>query len=110
MMGISWGAMAGAFLAPYIYALYWKKVTVPAVWVNFIFAVGVMTANMFAKASFPTILQSPVNCGAFVMISGLVIVPLVSVFTKKPDSDLVENAFSCYTETITVPAKDSLGE
>ena len=26
LMGISWGALAGAFLAPFIYSLYWKGV------------------------------------------------------------------------------------
>ena len=24
LMGISWGALAGAFLAPFLYGLYWK--------------------------------------------------------------------------------------
>ena len=27
LMGISWGALAGAFLAPFLYGLYWKGVT-----------------------------------------------------------------------------------
>ncbi|MDD6265086.1 MAG: sodium:solute symporter [Clostridia bacterium] len=110
MMGISWGAMAGSFLAPYIYGLYWKKVSVCAVWVNFIFAVGVMVANMLARSSFPALLQSPVNCGAFVMLAGLIIVPVVSLITKKPSEKLVDDAFSCYDITISVHAKDSLGD
>ena len=25
MMGVSWGALAGAFLAPFLYGLYWKR-------------------------------------------------------------------------------------
>ena len=39
MMGISWGALAGAFLAPFMYGLYMKKVPKLAVWVNFILGV-----------------------------------------------------------------------
>ena len=27
MMGVSWGALAGSFLAPFLYGLYWKKTT-----------------------------------------------------------------------------------
>ena len=42
LMGISWGALAGAFLAPFLYGLYWKKTTVPAVWVSFLFSTVVM--------------------------------------------------------------------
>ncbi|MDD6400126.1 MAG: sodium:solute symporter, partial [Lachnospiraceae bacterium] len=83
LMGISWGALAGAFLAPFIYSLYWKGVTKAAVFVNFIFGCGIMTANMLCRASFPTLLQSPINCGAFAMLAGLVIVPLVSLVTPK---------------------------
>ena len=36
LMGISWGALAGAFLAPFLYGLYWKGVTRAAVWASFI--------------------------------------------------------------------------
>ena len=36
LMGISWGALAGAFLAPFIYSLYWKGVTKAAVLVSLI--------------------------------------------------------------------------
>jgi Na+/proline symporter len=40
LMGISWGALAGSFLAPFLYGLYWRKATKAACWVNFIFASG----------------------------------------------------------------------
>ena len=35
LMGISWGALAGAFLAPFLYGIYWKRVTRAAVWASF---------------------------------------------------------------------------
>lgn len=95
-MGISWGALAGAFLAPFIYSLYWKKVTKLSVVVNFIFACGVMIANMLVKTAFPEMLQSPINCGAFVMLAGLIIVPVVSLFTPKLKKEKVEAVFECY--------------
>ena len=44
------------------------------------------------------------------MLGGLLLVPLVSVLTKKPDATQVDSIFRCYDETTTVPVKESLGE
>lgn len=108
LMGISWGALAGAFLAPFLYGLYWKGTTKLACWVSFIFGTGLMTLNMLFRSSFPTLLQSPINAGAFAMIAGLIIVPLVSLVSPKPDKALVEDAFSCYDTKVEVPQKRNL--
>lgn len=110
LMGVSWGALAGAFLAPFLYGLYSKKTTKASVYASIIFGAGIMTLNLFARSSFPTLLQSPINCGAFAMLAGLVIVPVVSLFTKKPDKQLVDDAFSCYDTQVVTTAKDTLGE
>ena len=110
LMGVSWGALAGAFLAPFLYGLYSKKATGAAALTSFILGTGIMTLNMLARSVFPAMLQSPINCGAFVMILGLVVVPIVSLFTKKPDKDAVEKMFSCYEQKVSVPAKEALGE
>ena len=96
LMGISWGALAGTFLAPFLYGLYWKRVSMASVWVCFGFSTIVMIANMLCKQIFPTLLQSPINAGVFCMLAGLVIVPLVSLFTKAPKKEYVEQVFSCY--------------
>ncbi len=109
MMGISWGALAGAFLAPFMFGLYWKKATKASVWVSFVFGSGIMILNMIARPSFPLILQSPINCGVIAMLSGMIIVPVVSFITKKPDSDKVEQMFTCYSHEVVVSAKESLG-
>ena len=110
MMGISWGALAGAFLAPFLYGLYFKKTSKAGVWASFIFGSGIMILNMLIRPAFPAILQSPVNCGAVAMIGGLIIVPLVSMFTKSPEKNLVEEAFSCYQVDVLVKSKKNLGE
>ena len=110
LMGVSWGALAGAFLAPFLFGLYWKKTTCAACWTSFLFSTVFMLANIFVKSSFPVLLQSPINAGAFCMIAGLVLVPVVSLFTKKPDTALVEDAFSCYDKKVLVPQRDALGE
>ncbi len=110
LMGISWGAMAGAFLAPFLYGLYWKRTTKVACWVSFGFGVVVMIANMLARSAFPAIIQSPVNCGAFVMIVSLVLVPVVSLLTPAPKKDAVDGMFSCYDAESVAPAKEYLGK
>lgn len=102
LMGISWGALAGAFLAPFLYGLYWKKTSKAAVWVSFIFGAGIMIANMVCKGAFPTLLQSPINCGAFAMIGGLILVPIVSLLTPKMEQKHVDDCFSCYEKMVTV--------
>ena len=110
LMGVSWGALAGAFLAPFLYGLYWKGTTQIACWCSFLFSTVVMLANVVAKASFPALLQSPINAGAFCMVAGLIIVPVVSLFTAKPDKALVDDAFSCYDEKVTVSKHRALGD
>lgn len=110
LMGISWGALAGAFLAPFLYGLYSKKATKASAWVCFFLGAGIMLANMLFKNMFPVFFQSPINCGVLAMLLGLVAVPVVSLFTKKPDKKDVEEMFACYDKKVTVDAKDSLGE
>ena len=108
LMGISWGALAGAFLAPFLFGLYWKRTTKAGCWASFIFSTVFMIANILAKDMFPALLQSPINAGAFCMLAGLVIVPVVSLMTKAPDKKHVEEVFSCYERKVTVRAKDSI--
>ena len=108
LMGVSWGALAGAFLAPFLYGLYWKKTTAAGCWASFLFSTVVMLANVVVKPMFPAILQSPINAGAFCMIAGLIIVPVVSAFTKKPDRKHLDDVFSCYEAPVIVTAKHSL--
>ncbi|MCR4624479.1 MAG: sodium:solute symporter [Lachnospiraceae bacterium] len=98
LMGISWGALAGSFLAPFLYGLYWKKVTRPAVWVSFLSGVGITVASLFIDS------LSPIVAGAAAMIAGLIIVPIVSAVTKNSQKDVnrVDNIFECYNVNITV--------
>ena len=98
LMGISWGALAGSFLAPFLYGLYWKKATAASVWVSFVFSTAFMILNIIAKDIFPAVLQSPINAGAFAMLAGLVIVPVVSLLTRKPDTKHIEFCFSANKE------------
>ena len=96
MMGVSWGAMAGAFIGPFLWSLYWKKTTKLACYVNMIWCSVIMLANVLWRSSFPEILRSPINLGAFCMLLGLVLVPLISLITKPPAEKHIEHCFSCF--------------
>ena len=110
LMGISWGALAGAFLAPFMYGLFWKGVTKAAVMASFICGVGITVVHMVIytfhaipdapKTLGGLALASPVNAGAFAMLFGLIVVPVVSLITKSNDEDkkAAEAAFECYTK------------
>ena len=115
LMSISWGALAGAFLAPFLWGLFSKKISRTAVGVCFVWGVGVTVLHtvMFSMGWFPGLVESvkamgwklnimsPLNCGSFTMLSSLIICPLISKFTMKKDgSDLAagESAFKCYAE------------
>ena len=102
LMGISWGALAGAFLAPFLYGLYWKGVTAASVWASFFAGVAITVANL--KLNF----ANPINAGAIAMIAGLIIVPVVSLITKKPDRQKVDEIFSCYDTKVVVSEKVAL--
>ena len=65
---------------------------------------------MFARSSLPVIMQSPINTGAIAMLGGLIIVPLVSLVTPKPDKKLVDEAFACYEKSTVVSQKTALGK
>ena len=110
MMGVSWGALAGAFLAPFLYGLYGKWVSKAAVWASFIFGSGIMILNMLFRSSFPAFIQSPVNCGALAMIGGLIIVPIVSLITPKQKKENVDAMFTCYDVDVTDKSVNTLGK
>lgn len=103
LMGISWGALAGAFLAPFLYGLYWKGVTKSAVWASFACGVGITVFNMFYK-----FIDSPINAGAIAMVASLAVVPLVSLVTPKLDRKAVEESFACYEEKVLVEQREAL--
>ena len=92
LMGISWGALAGAFLAPFMLGLYWKGVTRIAVWACFVWGVGLTVVNMMLGNA----LMNPIDCGAVAMVGGFIVVFVVSLVTPKMNKDYVARIFNCY--------------
>ena len=93
LMGISWGALAGAFLAPFMLGLYWRGVTKMAVWACFAWGVGLTLINMLLGNP-----VNPINCGALAMLGGFAVVAGVSLVTPKPSAAFLDGIFACYAK------------
>ncbi len=102
LMGISWGALAGSFLAPFLYGLFSKKVTRAGVWASFATGVGIttlaMVVNFFDLTVSPVLkwVCNPINAGAIAMLVGLIVVPLVSMVSPKLPEETVNASFDAY--------------
>lgn len=118
LMGVSWGALSGAFLAPFLYGLYWKKTSRAGVCVSFCFASAVEIVQLFKSLGMikvsgdflSFIFKNSLYSGAFCMLAGLAIVPLVSALTQATKPEHAENMFICYDKKVMVPAREILTE
>ncbi|MCI8798082.1 MAG: sodium:solute symporter [Dorea sp.] len=120
MMGVSWGALAGAFLAPFLYGLYWKGITKISVVVCFVWGCAIALFQLFVTlggvdvtgwgAILGYVFKSSINSGVIAMVGGLIIVPVISLFTKKQNESELQKIFSCYEEKVTITKKSSLQE
>lgn len=117
MMGISWGALAGAFLAPFLYGLYWKKTSRISVWASFAFGIGMMITQLLISLKvfevsgvLSFVFKNSLVSGVFAMLGGIIIVPIVSLFTQKSIPENVDEMFAGYGKEITVTADKSLEE
>ncbi|MBR5738100.1 MAG: sodium:solute symporter family protein [Verrucomicrobia bacterium] len=88
LMVIAWGALGGAFLAPYVYGLFWKRTTKAGAYAGMISGLGISIV-LFIKWGSPGI---PV-AGAISMIVPMIVVPVVSLMTPAPDQKLIDKAF-----------------
>ena len=118
MMGVSWGALAGAFLAPFLYGLYWKKATRAAVAVSFVFGTGLEIVQLCISVGWLSVKGIPVlefiftnslYSGVFAMLGGLILMAIVSLLTPKTLPDGIDEKFSCYEKTVVTNQKVSLG-
>ncbi|MCD7774148.1 MAG: sodium:solute symporter [Clostridiales bacterium] len=116
MMGVSWGALAGAFLAPFLYGLYYKRTTKASVWVCFGFAIVVTCVQLlcsfgvisFSGTVMSYLFASSIRSGVVSMVGGLILVPIVSAITPKLKKESVDKMFECYDKKVTVSVKDTL--
>ena len=117
MMGVSWGALAGAFLAPFMYGLYLKKVSKAAVWVNFALGIGISLASFICNLggikfdnAVLEYFKSPINAGMLAMLLGIIITPLITLIAPAKDTERVNSIFSCYDKKVTASSKKYIGD
>lgn len=89
LMSLSWGAVAGTFMAAYIYGLYWKRTTLAGA------ATGMVTGLVTSIALFYLLGADKAPVAASIaMIVPFFVIPVVSIFTKPPEKELVDKAFN----------------
>ncbi|MBQ9900570.1 MAG: sodium:solute symporter [Acholeplasmatales bacterium] len=125
LMGISWGAISGAFIGPFFYGLYWKKTTKASVYASFISGILISVIGLILsmagageKAKITSVSAGFTICwfdfadsiymGVAAMVLSFIIVPVVSSFTKKPEN--VNDIFRCYSQKVVVTSEVALTE
>ncbi len=105
LMGISWGTLAGCFIGPYVLGLLWKRVTKSAVWSSIISSLTLTVILIIVlgydkagwSCSFAEALKSGMSLSAFIgvicMAFSFVITAVVSLCTRAPSNEVIENAF-----------------
>ncbi|MDR0249481.1 MAG: sodium:solute symporter [Oscillospiraceae bacterium] len=102
LMSFSWGVVAGCFIGPFLWGLLWKGATKAGAWAGmagaFLTVVVMTLVSMFQHggftyAAFQTASRNAPTFGAAAMVVSIVIVPLVSLITKKLSKDIIDRAF-----------------
>ncbi|MDK2800530.1 MAG: solute:Na+ symporter, family [Clostridiales bacterium] len=91
LMSFSWGTVAGAFIGPFIYGLYWKGTTQLGAWAGMVG--GFLTSIILAIQSNMNASQAPMF-GMIAMIVSIIAVPVVSVITPKFSHTHISEVFN----------------
>ncbi len=92
LMSLSWGAVAGSFMAVYFYGLYWKRATKIGAWSGVLSGLLVVLVSFFILGLSGYDKNSPI-VASIAMIVPFFVIPVVSLFTKAPNTDIVDKAF-----------------
>ncbi len=96
IQSLSWGAISGFFLAPYVYSALGRKTTKAGAIAGSV--VGLACAVLIptlVKSAVPSVAKycSTVNACAVATVLPLIVTPIVSAFTKKPDQAFIAEIF-----------------
>ena len=96
LMSFSWGVVAGCFIGPFLWGLYWKGVTKMGAWAGalsgLVTVTGLTVSNTFQEGFAAAKSMAP-QFGVTAMIVSLAAVPIVSLFTKKFSRDHIDRCF-----------------
>jgi len=96
IMSFSWGIVSGCFIGAYVWGILSKKVTKKGAWAGMIagiLAVAVPTLVISLRNDFPSAAKLAPELGVFAMTVSMVVVPVVSLFTKKFDNKFLNKIF-----------------
>ncbi|MBQ8808252.1 MAG: sodium:solute symporter family protein, partial [Clostridia bacterium] len=99
LMSFSWGVVSGCFIGPYIWGLFSKKITKIGAYAGILsglLTVGISTLVITLNWGFSAAAAKSPEMGVAAMAVSMVIVPLVSAFTKVKDQERVDEIFQCY--------------
>ena len=88
-----------------------KRASKAAVWICFIWGVGLTVVNMTLGLVFNApLIASPINCGAICMVVALIAYPILSyILPAGLSKEHVDNCFAGYGQKVLVPATAALG-
>ena len=89
LMSLSWGAVSGAFAAPYILGLYSKRISKAGAYAGLLSGLAVEIALFFILGAS----QSPLAASIAILVP-FAVTPLVSLCTAPPDRALLDRAFA----------------
>lgn len=88
LMSLSWGAVSGAFAAPYILGLYSRKITKAGAYAGLLTGLAVEIILFFTLGA----AQSPLAASIAILVP-FAVTPLVSLFSAPPSKALLDRAF-----------------
>lgn len=97
IMSFSWGVVAGCFIGAYIWGIYGKRTTKAGAWAGMIagiLTVGIPTVLISVTDGFAAAASKAPEMGVAAMIVSIIVVPIVSLFTKKFDKEFTEEIFN----------------
>ena len=96
IMSFSWGVVAGCFIGPYVWGIFSRGTTKAGAFAGMIggfLTVAIPTVVITCSSGFPAAVGNAAGLGVLAMAVSFVIVPTVSSFTKKFDSEFIDTVF-----------------
>ncbi|MEL7654576.1 MAG: sodium:solute symporter [Bacillota bacterium] len=96
LMSFSWGVVAGSFIGPFLWGLYSKNITKAGAWAGMlsgIVVVGSLIIYFTSTAGFDIAKSMSPIFGVSAMATSCIVVPVVSLFTKKFSDEHNTNVF-----------------
>jgi SSS family solute:Na+ symporter/sodium/proline symporter len=101
VMSFSWGVVSGCFIGPYIWGLFSKRITKVGAFTGMIagfLTITILTIIYSCTSSFAFATTKAPEMGVIAMAVSIIVVPIVSLFTKNKNQEKVEEIFECYKE------------